>query len=108
MYTITLNDGTKLENLVLNGNNFISQTKIEDSTFENNLGTVTITGAPDNPEYEGQELTETTEVLHNCKIDANRMYGEECWFIIREKTNSELKEEQLNSVLNALLIGEEN
>ena len=35
------------------------------------------------------------------------MYGEECWFIIREKTNSELKEEQLNSVLNTLLIGEE-
>ena len=40
MYTITLSDGTKLKNLELNGNNYISKTILEDSVFEGKLDTV--------------------------------------------------------------------
>ena len=40
MYTIKLYDGTVLDNLELNGNNFISDTIIPDTVFENNLKTV--------------------------------------------------------------------
>ena len=34
MYKITLADGTELENLELNGNNYIAEGVIEDSVFE--------------------------------------------------------------------------
>ena len=37
MYKITLADGTVLENLELNGNNYIAEGVIEDSVFEGNL-----------------------------------------------------------------------
>ena len=39
MYKITLADGTVLENLELNGNNYIAEGVIEDSVFEGNLAT---------------------------------------------------------------------
>lgn len=41
-YTITLADGKIIDNLTLNGNNFVSQTEIKESIFDNNLSTVTI------------------------------------------------------------------
>lgn len=47
MYKITLADGTTLENLVLNGNNFIAQTAVDDAVFEGNMASVTITNLED-------------------------------------------------------------
>lgn|GEM_PF-3536781 len=37
MYTITLSDGRKLENLTVNGTNFVSKTKVDEEIFQNNL-----------------------------------------------------------------------
>ena len=88
MYRVTLADGTVLDNLQLNGNNFISQTKIEDSVFEGNLSQVEI--------FDG----ETTETLTDQVLAANRMFGDECWFILRDKTDVERKEEALQAILN--------
>lgn len=43
MYKITLNDGTTLENLELNGNNFIATEAVDDAVFKDNMAAVTIT-----------------------------------------------------------------
>lgn len=42
MYTLTLADGTKLENLRLNGSNYVSEEKIDENVFAGNLSTLTI------------------------------------------------------------------
>lgn len=43
MYTITLSNGKKLENLELNGNNFISAVPVDSAFFDGGLSEVTIT-----------------------------------------------------------------
>lgn len=43
MYTITLADGTALQNLELSGNNYISPTAVGSAIFEGNMATITIT-----------------------------------------------------------------
>ena len=47
MYKITLADGTELNDLVLNGNNFIAQTAVNDAVFKDNMASVTITNLED-------------------------------------------------------------
>ena len=42
MYTLILADGTKIEGLRMNGDNFISETKVDEELFEDNLSTLTI------------------------------------------------------------------
>ena len=42
IYTVTLADGTTIDNLTLNGNNYISKTKIDKSIFEGNCHSVMI------------------------------------------------------------------
>lgn len=43
MYTITLKDGTKIENLDMNGTNYVSQTEVDKSIFtSDNLSEMTI------------------------------------------------------------------
>lgn len=42
MYDITLSDGTELKNLILNGNNFISEQILPDAIFDGNLKPVII------------------------------------------------------------------
>lgn len=78
MYKITLADGTVLDNLELNGNNFISEKLISDSTFLGNLSTVTI---------EDAELKETHT---NMKLVANRVMDGKQWFILADMSADEL------------------
>ena len=87
MHTIELADGTKLENLQLNGNNFISQTLVSDAVFDGNLSRVTITGPDGTAEYEDMKLIQ------------NKQYGDEWWFVLAEKTNAEKDKETLLQLL---------
>lgn len=89
MYTITLNDGTKLENLELNGNNFIAPGIIEDSVFEGNLDTVTITNG------------ETTDTYSDMRLMSNRVDNGRSWFILGEKTDQEKAMERLNKLMSS-------
>lgn len=41
-YTITLADGRKLTGLSKNGDNFVSTEKVDESIFDNNLSTMTV------------------------------------------------------------------
>lgn len=89
MYAIELADGTRLENLELNGNNFIAPTTIEDSVFEGNLGTVTITGE------------ETTETCTDMVLEQNQVVDGKSWFILREQTVQEKTLDALKSIVAA-------
>lgn len=81
-WKITLADGTQLENLRLNGNNFISDTKITADTFSGNLSKVVIEGIEDGKEtiqeYEHMELV---QIVH---------YKDGYYFVLRELSQDEL------------------
>ena len=84
---IELADGTKLENLRTNGNNFVSDTPIEDSVFEGNLSTVKIT------------TPEGVEEYQDLKLVQNRRFGEKHMFVLAEKTPAEKEKEELMQLL---------
>ena len=86
MYSIKLADGTELQNLELNGNNFISDTVIGDEVFNGNLETVVITDENGSTEY------------HNMKLIQNKTYGTQSWFVLVEKTKGELEKENLYQI----------
>ena len=90
MYTITLADGTEIQNLSLNGNNFISDTLLEESVFAGNLQTVRITG----PDME--------EIHENMDLVGIRQDGGKYWFVLRELSERELKERKMLADITAL------
>jgi len=91
MYTIKLYDGTVLDNLELNGNNFISNTIIPDSAFENNLKTVEV--------FDG----ENTQILTDQFLAANRVENGQSWFVIIDKTPDMKREESMTDLQLALV-----
>ena len=102
MYTITLHDGTMLNNLELNGNNFIAEGVIEDSVFTDNLATVSINDG------------NTTETYTDMVLVINRVDGGRSWFVLREKSEQEKMEEardntiaELRQAMAVLLTGKE-
>ena len=90
MYTITLHDGTTLENLELNGNNYIAEGVIEDSVFEGNMETVTITDG------------ETTETFTDMRLMSNRVEEGRSWFVLGEKSEDQKNEERIAELEEAL------
>lgn len=85
--TLTLADGTKLENLRLNGTNFVSEEKIDESIFPGNLSTLTISDG------------ETETVLHNAELIQQVKYSDGWYSCFREKTAAELREAILESAI---------
>ncbi len=91
MYTITLADGTKIENLTLNGNNWVSQTQIDEAIFTDDaLKTVTITDG------------ETTEAHENMFLNQLIEFNGEYWFILLEKDHTTLLRETLEQELTGV------
>ena len=104
MYTVTLSNGTKLENLVQRGNSFVSDVIVEDSVFEGGLNTVVISDG------------ETSETYMDMMLMSNyvSIVDGKSWFVLGEKTKQQKKEEalqkeilELKSALNVLLTGNE-
>ena len=89
MYKITRADGTELENLELNGNNYIAEGVIEDSVFEGNLATVTITDG------------ETTETYTDMRLMSNRVEDGRSWFVLGEKTAQQKAMERIETLLTS-------
>lgn len=78
-YSVTLSDGTKLDNLALNGNNFVSSAKLTEADFDNKLSKVTITDDDgQTKDYTDMVLVQVTQV------------GDETWFILGEKVQDDL------------------
>lgn len=72
VYSITLADGTVLDDLKLNGNNYISQKEIKEEVFEDNLYSVTISDGEKEETHTNMELVQLTE------------YEGAYWFILRD------------------------
>lgn len=91
MYKIKLADGTELDNLTLNGNNFISENIIDDDVFSSdNLTKVIISDENGSTEY------------RNMKLVQNKVHGSQSWFILVEKTKEELEKEESEIALATL------
>lgn len=101
-WKITLADGTSLDGLNLNGNNFISSTAVTEDTFAGKLSSVTIEG-PD-----GTEIHEDMKLVQITKVSAKAY-----WFILADKTAEEKQKEatdarmsEMEQAMKALLTGE--
>ena len=101
-WKITLADGTSLDGLNLNGNNFISSTAVTEDTFAGKLSSVTIEG-PD-----GTEIHEDMKLVQITKVSAKAY-----WFILADKTAEEKQKEatdarmsEMEQAMRALLTGE--
>jgi len=90
MYTIKLYDGTLLENLELNGNNFISDKIIPDDIFTDNLNEVEISDG------------ENTQIYQDMALVANRVIDGKSWFILAEKTPEQKEKETLKATITDL------
>ena len=87
MYTIKLNNGTIISNLVLNGNNFISDKIISDDIFTNNLDKVEISDG------------KSTQIYNDMVLVANRVIDGKSWFILAEKTQEQKEKEALEAII---------
>lgn len=91
MYKITLANGTVLDNLELNGNNYISSQIIKNDVFENNLTTITINDG------------EIDTTYHNMRLMSNRIAADgRSWFVLGEKSEQEIREELLQQKIEEL------
>ena len=84
-YSVTLADGTIIENLRLNGNNFVSDVKIDKSVFDANCHSVMVSDGETETIYENMECVQVTQM------------GEEYWFVLRELSESELKDAKIQA-----------
>lgn len=83
MYKITLSDGTVIDNLSMNGNNFVSATELTEADFEGKLSPVTITDL-ETGQSEVHEHMELVQIV-------NTYYTEGNWyFVLRDLTEDEL------------------
>lgn len=90
IYTITLEDGTQIENLHLNGNNFVSHVPIDPEIFDGNLGVVIIDDGYTSIRHTNMGLVQVTQM------------GDEYWFILRDIPESEIANAKLRSDVDYL------
>ena len=97
MYTITLPSGTKLENLKLNGNNFVSDTEVDESLFTDLLSEVKI---------EGSEESEQSYTMKNVYLLQQVHYDDGYYFILAEREISEQEQINANLMLQVAMLTE--
>jgi len=81
MYTVDLGNGTILENVTMNGNNYVYDGDISEETFDG-IETVTVTDS------ESEQVTE----FHHAKLVALSRYPEGWYFVLGETSEQELRE----------------
>lgn len=86
IYTIILADGTSIENLRLNGNNFIARTMIDPAIFAENCSPVTISDGTNEEVHSDMELVQVT------KSDSG-----DYWFVLRDISEEELSKIKMQS-----------
>ena len=92
MYKITLADGTTLENLVLNGNNFIAAAAVDDAVFKGNMASVVITNLEDG----------TAEQIEDGVLLSNIVREGCSWLVLGEKTQEQKRLETIDSAFTDL------
>lgn len=98
MYKIILADGTTLENLVLNGNNFIAKTAVDDAVFKDNMASVTITNLDDG----------TAEQIEDGVLLSNIVRNGCSWIVLGQKTPeqkaTEAKDKEIAELRRAMAV----
>ncbi len=89
-YTIILSNGSMIKDLRLNGNNFISRTKISKEIFKDNCSPVIISDGETEETHEHMELVQVVK------------YNNEWWFVLRDLSAQELKERKLRADIEYL------
>lgn len=90
-YSITLSDGTKIENLELNGNNYISNKAVDKAIFDYNLDQVIISDG------------ETEETYNNMTlIHVTKMSDGTYWFALRELSKDEIDKAKVRADIDYL------
>lgn len=89
-YTITLADGTELNDLRLNGNNFISDQPVVEDVFEDNCTPLTISDG------------ETEEVHENAELVQIVQHGSEYWMVFRDLSEEEIENAKMRSDIEYL------
>lgn len=84
-YRITLADGTVLDNLTMNGNNFISEEAVDASIFDRMCSPVVISDGTNEEIHENMDLVQVTTV------------NEKSWFVLRDIPQKELEQAKLKS-----------
>ena len=104
MYKMTLADGTTIENLELNGNNFIAAAVVDDAVFKDNMATVTITNLEDG----------TTEQIEDGVLLSNIVRDGCSWLVLGQKSAEQKAQEakdkeitELRRAIAVLLTGKE-
>lgn len=92
MYKITLADGTTLENLVLNGNNFIAAAAVDDAVFKGNMASVTITNLEDG----------TAEQIEDGVLLSNIVREGCSWLVLGQKSAEEKRLEAMDDTFTDL------
>lgn len=92
MYKITLSDGYQLDNLELNGNNFIATRELSDVVFEGKLSTVKIF----------DKETQTEETHTDMVLISNLLRDGKSWFILAEKSEEQKERERIENTFTDL------
>lgn len=101
LYTITLADGTTLENLRLNGNNYISKDEVDPDIFTDNCSPLTISDGENAETHAHAECVACRED----KIEGG------WWIVFRDIPQKELEERELKQIIEdheavlALILG---
>jgi len=90
IYKITLADGTVIENLSLNGNNFISSSEVDASVFESNCSPVTINDGTIDEIHDNMELVQVTQ------------FEGKWWIVLRDISEKELEQDKMKSDIEYL------
>lgn len=91
-YQITLADGTVLENLTLNGNNYISKVPVDFEIFQGQCHRIEISDG------ENVDILENVECVPTLKI------GDEQWFIFRQISDKEIAAAKVRSDIEYLAL----
>lgn len=91
-FKITLADGTQFKNLKLNGNNYISKTKITEDDFKGKLSKVIIENETEKTSEEFEHM-ELVQIVH---------YEDGYYFVLRELSEQELKDIKIQGNLDYL------
>lgn len=90
LYNIVLEDGTKIENLRMNGNHFISEEELTEELFDGNLSNVVISDG-DN------------EVVHDHMMLASlKEIDMEYWFVLIDIPKSQIAIDKIRSDIDYL------
>ena len=92
MYKITLADGTELNDLVLNGNNFIAAAAVDDAVFKDNMASVVITNLEDG----------TAEQIEDGVLLSNIVREGCSWLVLGQKSAEEKRLEAMDDTFTDL------